>query len=226
WLSSTRALWQPARASSRQARDRRRNIDMEWPRRGGRRNSNPATPGRNSISTRQCMAEQEQRGSTDHDRRPGGRVPVPGQRQTAAYRQQPQQTGANGHLLRGARMSLGGGRGNDQQRGDQQHADDLHGQGDHQGDQQHQRQTQTSHRQTLDPRQLLVHGDGQQRSPQGHQQQQDQRAAAQHPVELETTDGQQVAEQVGQQVDTHLQQAHGHQSQGQSGGRQDAQQGV
>src|SRR5690606_3136656 len=180
--------------------------------------------------------------------------------QTAAYRQQPQQTGANGHLLRGARMSLGGGRGNDQQRGDQQHADDLHGQGDHQGDQQHQRQTQTSHRQTLDPRQLLVHGDGQQRSPQGHQQQQrptqtsrrqtldprqllvhgdgqqrspqghqqqqDQRAAAQHPVELETTDGQQVAEQVGQQVDTHLQQAHGHQSQGQSGGRQDAQQGV
>src|SRR5690606_485599 len=104
--------------------------------------------------------------------------------QTAAYRQQPQQTGANGHLLRGARMSLGGGRGNDQQRGDQQHADDLHGQGDHQGDQQHQRQTQTSHRQTLDPRQLLVHGDGQQRSPQGHQQQQDR--SEEHTSELQS----------------------------------------
>src|SRR5690606_19311522 len=201
-------------------------IDLDSPRRGARRNSTPAAPGRNSTAARQALAEQEQPGRTDHDRMPGGRLPVPRPRQPTASRQQPQQPGANGQLLRGPCLALGGGRVNHPQRGDQQHADALQGQGDHQADQQHQRQTQTSHRQTLDPRQLLVHGDGEQRSPQRHQQQQDQRAAAQHPVELETTDGQQVAEQVGQQVDTHLQQAHGHQSQGQSGGRQDAQQGV
>ena len=82
--------------------------------------------------------------------------------------------------------------------------DDFHRHRDHHRNQQHQSHAQSGDRQAFDLGQFFVHGDRQQWPPQRHQQDQHRRAAAEDPRQISRADRQQVAEQIGHQVDPHF----------------------
>ena len=82
----------------------------------------------------------------------------------------PMQRGEHRHLLGRRRKAPRRGGGNDQQRGDQQHADDLHGDGDDECHQQHEDEPRALGPQAFGLGQFLVDGRGQQRPPEPGQQ--------------------------------------------------------
>ena len=93
--------------------------------------------------------------------------------------------------------------GDDDQRHDEQHADDLHSDGDHRGEQEQEEETDTLHRDAFRRRQILVEGHGQEVVPLPGKRRGDDGRSAEDQPEIDDADRQDVAEQIADQIDPH-----------------------
>ena len=102
-----------------------------------------------------CASEKEAE-RADDDAGAGRRVGVPGDGEAERDREHADDRGHDRHALGRAGQLPGRGRRDDQHRGDEQDADDLHGSRDDQGDEQHQDEPEPHDRRALGQRHLVM----------------------------------------------------------------------